>query len=98
VKALNWKSHQKGTLLGFFDLLLDSGLEVRGMTCHQKDGKSWVSFPAKPYEAEDGSTRYQSILRIPDDRRWKSFQEKAREAVAKIRKNGGEEGSGDVSF
>jgi hypothetical protein len=67
------------------------------MTYHSKDGKSWVSFPARPYEGEDGTTKYQSILRLPDEKRWRKFQALAQEAVAKIREDG-EEPEGEVPF
>lgn len=68
MKATNFKEYEKGTLKGFFELELDSG-----MTYHTKEGKRWVGFPSKPYEA-DGETKYQNILYIPDDGRWKKFQ------------------------
>jgi hypothetical protein len=91
--ASNFRVYQKGTLQGFFSLLLDSGLEIQGCTLHEKDGKSWVSFPARQYE-ENGETKWQVLLRIPDDRRWKLFQEQAKAAVAKVRNNGEEPDEG----
>jgi hypothetical protein len=95
--ASNFRPYQKGTLQGFFSLLLGSGLEIHGMTLHEKDGKNWVGFPAKQYE-EDGQTKWQALIRIPDEKRWKRFQTLAQEAVAKIRGNGGEGDAGDVPF
>ena len=74
MKILNFKEYQKNTLRGFFDLALDSGLLIRGMTYHVKNGNRWVAFPSKPYEDEDGETKYQNILYIPNDDRWKKFQ------------------------
>jgi hypothetical protein len=81
MKAKNWKAYEKGTLQGFFELALDSGLNIRGMTYHAKDGKRWVSFPSKPYQDDQGETKYQSLLYIPDDGRWKKFQKLALEAL-----------------
>ena len=98
MQASEWRPYERGTLKGFFNLLLDSGLEIQSMTYHTKDGNSWVSFPAKPYETEDGSTKYQSILRIPDEKRWRAFQKLAQEAVENIRRNGQEEEGGEVPF
>lgn len=81
MQVSNWKKYEKGSLQGFFDVLLDSGLTIRGMTYHSKgDAKRWVSFPSKPYE-ENGETKYQSILHIPDENRWKKFQELALQAL-----------------
>ena len=100
MKASNWREHSKGSLQGFFSLHLDSGIEIRSMTLHQKDGRTWVSFPAKPYQDDTGETKYQSLLAIPDDGKWKRFQREAQEAVALIRQSGGEreEGNADVPF
>jgi hypothetical protein len=95
--ASNFRSYQKGTLQGFFSLLLDSGLQIEGMTLHEKDGKSWVGFPARQYE-ENGETKWQALLRIPDDKRWRIFQEQAKAAVGKVRNGGGEEGDGELPF
>ncbi len=82
MKVLTWQKHQKNTLKGFFELSLDSGLNVRGVTYHSKeDGRRWVAFPAKPYEDENGETKYQNILYIPDDARWKKFQQMALQAL-----------------
>ena len=89
MKVLNWKPLQKGTLLGFFDLLLDSGLQIDGMSLHEKDGKRWVSFPSRPYQGGNGETKCQAILRVPDAKRWQVFQKLAKAAVDKARKNGG---------
>jgi hypothetical protein len=81
MKILHWKAYEKGTLQGFFELALDSGLSIRGMTYHSKgDGKRWVSFPSKPYE-DNGETKYQALLHIPDDARWKKFQQMALAAL-----------------
>jgi hypothetical protein len=96
MKATNWKAFEKGTLRGFFDLLLDSGLEIRGMTYHVKDGKRWVSFPSRAYE-EGGETKYTPILRIEDDARWRKFQGLAKQAVEPVMGDGAQ-GDQDVPF
>ena len=59
------------------------------MSYHEKEGKTWVSFPSRPYQ-EEGETKYQSILRIPDDARWQ-FQVKAKAALEEAHKSNGEE-------
>lgn len=82
MKVVNFKEYQKGALQGFFELELPSGLNVRGMTYHVKeDGKRWVGFPSKPYEDEDGETKYQNLVYIPDDAKWKKFQALALKAL-----------------
>lgn len=98
MKVINWKSYEKGTLQGFFELALDTGMKIRGMTYHVKNGKRWVAFPSKPYEDEDGETKYQNILYIPDDARWRKFQHLALQAVdAHLAANKGDD-PGDIPF
>jgi hypothetical protein len=81
MKVTSWKKYEKASLRGFFELHLDSGLSIRGMTYHAKNDKRWTAFPAKPYEDENGETKYQNILYIPDDNRWKIFQKQALAAL-----------------
>jgi hypothetical protein len=97
MKVTGWKANEKGTLRGFFSLLLDSGLQIDGMSYHEKEGKTWVSFPSRPYQGDDGSTKWQSILRIPEDARWRQFQVKAQVALEEARKSNGEP-DGEVPF
>jgi len=96
MRVVNFRQYEKGTLQGFFELQLDSGLSVRGMTCHVKNGKRWVAFPSKPYEDEDGEVKYQNILYIPDDSRWKKFQALALRALDEVLNK--EEVTGDIPF
>jgi hypothetical protein len=84
MKASNWKSLEKGTLRGFFDLLLDSGLQIYGMSLHEKGTARWVSFPSRPYKDDSDETKYQPLLKIPDKTRRKKFQNLAKAAVALI--------------
>jgi len=81
MKVLSFKPYSKGTLEGFVELALDSGICIRGMTYHKKDGQSWINFPSRAYEDESGETKYQNILYIADDQRFRQFQKKALEAL-----------------
>jgi hypothetical protein len=96
MRAVAWRPYQKGSLQGFFTLVLDSGMEIEGCGYHTKNGKSWVSFPGKSYTNEQGETKYQSIIRIPDERRWRQFQELAKKAVTEAMQ--GQEGDYEPSF
>ena len=55
MKILDFKPFSKNTLLGFFDLELDSGLILSGCALHEKNGKRWIGLPAKPITKPDGS-------------------------------------------
>jgi hypothetical protein len=96
MQVTNFKKYEKGTLQGFFELHLDSGLSIRGMTYHTKGGKSWVAFPSRPFEDKDGEAKYQSILYIPDENRWREFQSLALRALDEVLNK--EEAAKDIPF
>lgn len=96
MKVVSFRQYEKGTLQGFFELHLDSGLSIRGMTYHTKDDKRWVAFPSKPYEDEHGEVKYQSILYIPDENRWRQFQGLALRALDEVLNK--EEVAEDIPF
>jgi hypothetical protein len=70
----------KGTLRGFASGRLDCGdglaLDLADLVVHQRDGKSWLGWPAKPLIDRDGQVmrhdngkvRYSSPLVRPADR------------------------------
>jgi hypothetical protein len=62
----NAKQLRKGTLLGFFDLEMPSGLIVRGAMLFEKGGKRWVSFPSKEWTKQDGTKGYSPLLEFAD--------------------------------
>jgi hypothetical protein len=51
------------------------------MTYHRKENQRWINFPSRPFQDDSGETRYQNLVYIPDDQRWKQFQKKALEAL-----------------
>jgi hypothetical protein len=65
------------------------------MAVHEKDGRGWVSFPSRQYKDESGETKYQPILRIEDEAKYRSFQ---RQALAAVEAVMGEGESEDVAF
>ena len=62
----NAKQMRKGTLLGFFDLEMPSGLIVRGAMLFEKNGKRWVGFPSKEWTKQDGTKGYSPLLEFAD--------------------------------
>ena len=97
MKIKSFNAYTKGTLQGFFELALDSGLVIDGMTYHQQDSKRWVGFPSKPYESE-GETKWQKILHIPGDDRWRKFQQQALSALDIDFASNTQDDTGDVPF
>ena len=54
LKLLEWRAFRKNTLHGFAVVELPSGLIVRDISVHQKNGKFWASLPARPMLDGDG--------------------------------------------
>ncbi|SPD74323.1 conserved hypothetical protein [uncultured Desulfobacterium sp.] len=74
---LKYRPFRKNTLIAFVDLGLEpSGLEIRECSLHEKNGKRWLGFPARPYQ-KDGKTTYASIVQISDKGKWATFQKAA---------------------
>jgi hypothetical protein len=78
IRCIRFRPYEKNTLKGFVDLeLVRTGLVLRDCTWHEKDGKEWISFPAKSYEDKNGNTLWQPLI---------EFAEGAREAREQFRK------------
>jgi hypothetical protein len=54
----NAKSMRKGTLIGFFDLEMPSGLIVRGVMLFEKNERRWCNLPSKEFTKQDGGKGY----------------------------------------
>lgn len=48
MKCIAFKTLERGSLLGFVDLEMPSGLILRGCTFHQSHDKLWCSPPGRP--------------------------------------------------
>jgi len=62
----NTKQINKGTLIGFCDLEMPSGLIVRGLMLFEKNGKRWANFPSKEFTKADGGKGYSPLLEFVD--------------------------------
>jgi hypothetical protein len=73
MKASGWRPHLSGSLQGFCNLRLPSGICLNDLTLHQKGDRRWVGPPGKP-QIEDGRVRigeggkklYTPVVEIPD--------------------------------
>lgn len=81
MRLLSWRECRRGTLLGFDDLLMDSGLVVRDVSFHAQNGSQWASAPGRPmFDADKnlvrddaGKVAYSPMLDFVDKttrRRW----------------------------
>jgi hypothetical protein len=55
ISISNWKERVSGTLRGFFTATPASGLVLHELMLHHREGSWWISFPAKPQLAPDGT-------------------------------------------
>jgi hypothetical protein len=98
MRASGWRPHASGTLQGFFNLRLPSGLVLNDFTLHQKGERRWVGLPGKPQiDAEDrvrrdpttGKRLYTPAVEIPAREVRDKFQEQALAAVDRMLRTGG---------
>jgi hypothetical protein len=86
VEIVKFREHKKNTLQGFLTILLQpSGIEIRDLTVHEKNGKRWIGMPAKPYLDDSGDTKYSLIVYFPDRDRSDQFQKAVLAALDKFR-------------
>ena len=81
----NWKSLNKNSLVGVFDLALDSGMCIYGAMLFQKGENTWCSFPGIPFEKQDGTKGYKPVVEIPDRARRDTFNAAV---IAELKKQG----------
>ena len=84
IRCIRFRPYEKNTLKGFADLELSRvGLVLRDCTWHEKNGKEWVGFAARPYEDKDGNTAWQPIIEFAEDAKEarQQFQQQALEAI-----------------
>ena len=75
MKIIQYKSVDKGATRGYITLFVSKWqLTIYNITLYEKDGKMWISFPSKSYEA-DGKTKYFSFLRFETPEMMTKFQD-----------------------
>lgn len=71
MKVLKFRKFERNTLKGFAEIELPSGMIVKDITWHERDGKEWIGLPARKYEKEDGSVGWSNQVDFVDkDRYW----------------------------
>lgn len=71
--CVGFKSLERGSLQGFADLAMDSGLVLLGCTLHDNYGRRWVNPPGRPQidsnhklMLDDGKILYAAIVEFSD--------------------------------
>ena len=67
IRCIKLRRYEKNTVKGFVDLELTRvGIIIRDCTLHEKGGREWIGFPARSYEAKDGTTAWQPIVEFAE--------------------------------
>ena len=97
IRCLRFRPFERNTLRGFADFELTRvGLVIRDCPFHQhENGKEWVAFPARSYEAKNGGTAWQPLIEFAHGatEARKQFQE---QAIAAIHRFVDEQNAGGV--
>ncbi len=92
MKSLAFKPLARGSLQGFADIAMDSGLVLLGCSFHASNGKRWVNPPSrpqldserKPMLGDDGKILYAPVIEFADKKirfRWSAEAVKAIETA-----------------
>jgi DNA-binding cell septation regulator SpoVG len=75
VKITNAKKISgSGSLMGFFDVELPSGLVIRGASLLQKDGDRWIGLPRREWAGQDGRKNYAPVIEFASKDARERFQ------------------------
>jgi hypothetical protein len=58
----DWRPHSKGSLKGFFDATLPSGMILHGLMLHEHDESRWIGLPAREWTNNQGVKQYARII------------------------------------
>ena len=77
IEIVSYRKYEKNTLQGFLSIRMTGiRLEIRDLCIHQKNGKRWLSLPAKPVPSKEINAKpgYVSILDFYDKTYLAKFQ------------------------
>lgn len=90
VECRGFKTFEKNTLKAFVALkITPPGLVVNDICLHEKQGRRWLSFPAKPYQDKEGKQQWWPIVEIEDREVLRRFQAAGLEAIDRYLQQGG---------
>ena len=83
IEIISFNSYSKNTTLrGFLAVrLTETGLEIRDIALHKKNGTRWLQLPAKHYKKPDGSKGWSYILNFHKKEHFNKFQEATLKAL-----------------
>ena len=82
IEIISFDSYSGKTMQGFLSVrFTETGLEIRDIAVHQKNGKQWLQLPAKPYKKKDGGKGWSYILNFHKKEQYNKFQEATLKAL-----------------
>ncbi|MGC9193993.1 MAG: hypothetical protein ACP5IL_00895 [Syntrophobacteraceae bacterium] len=83
IEIVSYRAFPKNTLRGFLTVRLTSvGLQINEICLHEKNGKRWLSMPARSYEKKDGGgTAWAIMVEFFDKSKMEVFQDQTLAAL-----------------
>ena len=89
VECRSFRRVDKNTLRGFVSLTVaPPGITINDLCLHEKAGRRWLSFPAKPYQDKEGRQQWWPIVEIEDKEILRRFQAAGLEAIDRYLQQG----------
>lgn len=94
IKCIKYSPINKKTCLGVATIFVEKwGIEIYGITLHQKDGKRWINFPSRKYEdKETGEMKYLAYFRFPEKDHYIKFCDAVKSAIDEYAKENSNDG------
>lgn len=100
IECLKYIPLNKNNCLGIASIFVPKwGIEIHGISLHEKDGRRWINFPSRAYE-KDGVKKYQPYFRFPNNDHYNLFCKTVKEAIERhlIKDQGPEPEQDSVPF
>lgn len=67
IAITNFRAYEKGSLRGFFDVTLPSGMILRGCKLFQKEtGSRWIGLPSEKFTDRNGADGFRAVVEFTD--------------------------------
>jgi hypothetical protein len=91
ISIADFKKYEKHTLHGFLSVRTTDGLVIKEVCLHEKNGRRWLSMPARQFKRDDGSVGWTPMVEFADDAARARFQASALAALDAYLTMGGEQ-------
>lgn len=81
VQITNFRKFEKGSLRGFFDVELPSGIVLRECSLHEKDGKRWINPPSRKIEKQGSQATWKRMVDFASSKTASQFRDAVLDAL-----------------